>query len=699
MALINRAIANLFNGISQQPASLRLPTQAEIQENGYSSVVEGLRKRPPSKHLAKITSSTDANAYVHTINRDTSERYSVVVTNGDLKVFDLAGVEKTVNFPNGKTYLTSTSAWSDFSLLTVQDYTFVVNKTITTLMDTTLSTGTIIGIVNRYTDLPHQVVDSANAVVWYWNSVPLASAPVDGDIWKVMGEQSNNFTAYYVKFGASSWTEWTCPNITTTFNATTLPWKLIRNGDGTFTFDKITWSNRLVGDDVTAPVPSFIGSKISDIFFYRDRLGFISNEHVIFSRVGKFFSFFPKTVTVVRDDDPIDASITSTKVAALKYAVSFNTSLLLFSEQSQFTLSARDTLTPKSVNINPTTEYALSGICKPVGAGQNIYFSINRGSFSSIKEYYVQPMTYTFDATDVTAHCPKYVPSGVFKIASTTVEDCLFALSRDERNALYVYKYYWGDASTKLQSSWSKWIFGADDVILNVDVIDTTAYLTIQRADGIYLESIDLQVSSSDSIGVLVHLDRRVTLTGTYSSTTGLTTWVLPYSDTSPDFQVVLGSGFGAASGTMQVPSRPSATTVTLAGNFTNSTVYVGKKYTLRYRFSKQFYKDKEKVAIAHGQLMMKNMQVFFTNTGYFRAEVTPLYRDTYTYIYSGKTVGSQEWTVGNVAIGGGIFTIPLMTDSDSLTLDLINDSYLPSYFQSAEWEADLSTRSTRGST
>ena len=696
MALINKAIASLYNGISQQPASLRLPTQAEIQENGYSSVVEGLRKRPPTKHLARVTTSVDANAFVHTINRDTTERYTIVVTNGDLKVFDMAGNAKTVLFPSGKAYLTSASAWADFSLLTVQDYTFVVNKTVTTLMSSTLSTGSIHGIVNRYSDLPHQVVDSNAAVVWYWNQVPLATAPVDGDIWKVMGEQSNNFTAYYVKFGASSWTECPCPSITTSFEATTMPWKLIRNSDGTFTFDKISWANRLVGDDVTAPVPSFIGNKLADIFFYRDRLGFVSNEHVIFSRTGKFFTFFPKTVTVLRDDDPIDASITSTKVASLKYALSFNTSLLLFSEQSQFTLSARDVLTPKSVNINPTTEYALSGTCKPVGAGQDVYFAINRGSYSSLKEYYVQPMTYTFDATDVTAHCPKYVPAGLFKIASTTVEDCLFALSRNERNAVYVYKYYWGDANTKLQSSWSKWIFDSTDTILNIDVIDTVVYLTIQRADGIYLESLDLQVASIDSLGVLIHLDRKVTLIGDYSSITGLTTWTLPYSDTSTNFQIVLNEGFGTAGGSMLVPIRPSATTLSVSGNYSSATVTVGKQYTLLYRFSKQYYKDKEKVAISHAQLMMKNMQIFFTNSGYFRAEVTPLYRDTYTYIYSGKTIGSSDWSVGAIAIGGGVFEIPLLTDSDSLTLDLINDSYLPSYFQSAEWEADLSTRSTR---
>ena len=54
MTLISGSIPNLLNGVSQQPMILRLPTQGAIQVNGYSSVVEGLQKRPPCKHIAKL---------------------------------------------------------------------------------------------------------------------------------------------------------------------------------------------------------------------------------------------------------------------------------------------------------------------------------------------------------------------------------------------------------------------------------------------------------------------------------------------------------------------------------------------------------------------------------------------------------------------------------------------------------------------
>ena len=47
MGQISSAIPNLVQGVSQQSPSLRLSSQAEVQENAFSSLVEGLHKRPP----------------------------------------------------------------------------------------------------------------------------------------------------------------------------------------------------------------------------------------------------------------------------------------------------------------------------------------------------------------------------------------------------------------------------------------------------------------------------------------------------------------------------------------------------------------------------------------------------------------------------------------------------------------------------
>lgn len=107
--LINKQIPALYNGVSQQPPTVRLPSQAEAMVNFYPTVVDGLRRRPPTEHLAKLSSSDLSGAYIHTINRDTTERYIVVLTDGDLKVYDLDGVEKTVAFPGRQPWVASTA--------------------------------------------------------------------------------------------------------------------------------------------------------------------------------------------------------------------------------------------------------------------------------------------------------------------------------------------------------------------------------------------------------------------------------------------------------------------------------------------------------------------------------------------------------------------------------------------------------------
>ncbi|KKL12101.1 hypothetical protein LCGC14_2539130, partial [marine sediment metagenome] len=105
MSLKSNSIDALYNGISQQPANMRLPSQCELQINGYGSVADGLSKRPPTEHLATLSDTAFGSAFIHIINRDATERYAVVITDEVVTVYDLSdGSEQTV-------VLDSTIAW------------------------------------------------------------------------------------------------------------------------------------------------------------------------------------------------------------------------------------------------------------------------------------------------------------------------------------------------------------------------------------------------------------------------------------------------------------------------------------------------------------------------------------------------------------------------------------------------------------
>ena len=844
MALINRSIPNLYQGVSQQAASMRLPTQCEEQVNAYSSIVEGLKKRPPTKHLAKISSDSHVDSYVHVINRDSSERYILVISNGELEVYDFAGNKKTVTFPKGKGYLTNTMPREGFSAVTVADYTFIVNKSVKTAMNTTkysydaqvdvavtsvvkipsqtVSSITLASYVDTVvvtTDQPHGLnvgnlvtvsgtgidevngdhtitevtthtfsytsstnggeegltltgsylaqvaeatfpaahnlalnkrfriyganeaeynlettvvsVPSTTKVIYNLTKTGTSTAatgtlkmstavtkgskqrltdlpgkdsdkpapddpPTIGDLWEIIGTDTNLFDQYFVKWDGEVWRETVKPGVLVAFDQATMPHHLKRNSDGTFTFEPADWNERLVGDNDSNKEPSFIGRTISEIFFHRNRLGFCSDENVIFSRAGDFYNFWVETITAVLDSDPIDVAVNHNKVSIIRYAVPFNTSLMLFSDQIQFQLSARDLLTPKTVNINATTEFEMNPKCKPVGSGQDLYFAVNKGAYTALREYYVQPLTYTNDASEITSHVPKYIPSGVYKIIASNSEDLLFTLNTSVRNQIHVYKYYWGAENEKVQSAWSTWTLGEEDIILNADAINNNLYLILQRTDGIYLEVLNFQAGLlEDDLPVLVHLDRKTKITGTYDSQTGNTTWTLPYPYNN--VEGVLGGSYGTNAGIALklTSSTTDLTKVSARGNYTTAPVYFGVPYTMRYKLSEIYFKDNnDKSAITHYQLQLKNIDVLFSKTGYLRIEVTPKMRQTYKYIFSGRSVGISN--LGEISVQEGKLRAPVYSTTKDLSIEFINDTYLPCALQSAEWEAVLSTLSRR---
>lgn len=141
--LISGSIPNLINGVSQQPPSLRLPTQAERQLNGLSSVVDGLSKRPNTEFIKKLGNNGSMdNAFIHTMQRDANEFYILVIHGSIPRVFDANGVEKTVNYSSATaSYLSSITNYAeDVTATTVNDYTFILNKNKVVEEDTPVST-------------------------------------------------------------------------------------------------------------------------------------------------------------------------------------------------------------------------------------------------------------------------------------------------------------------------------------------------------------------------------------------------------------------------------------------------------------------------------------------------------------------------------------------------------------------------------
>ena len=143
MANITQTIPNLTQGISQQPDEYKIPGQVKDMVNTLPDVSQGLLKRPAGKFVGSLSdgslnSSTDGKWFHY--YRDENEQYiGQVHKDGTVRMWNcLTGAEKAVtNAIGNNTYLTHTND-EDIQTLTLNDFTYITNRSVTTEMDTTV---------------------------------------------------------------------------------------------------------------------------------------------------------------------------------------------------------------------------------------------------------------------------------------------------------------------------------------------------------------------------------------------------------------------------------------------------------------------------------------------------------------------------------------------------------------------------------
>ena len=64
---------------------------------------------------------------------------------------------------------------------------------------------------------------------------------------------------------------------------------------------------------------TFTGGKIQEMFFHRNRLGFVSDEQIVMSQPGSYFNLFTVSAISFSDDNPIDISVSDVKPAFIKH--------------------------------------------------------------------------------------------------------------------------------------------------------------------------------------------------------------------------------------------------------------------------------------------------------------------------------------------------------------------------------------------
>ena len=529
---------------------------------------------------------------------------------------------------------------------------------------------------------------------------------------KVRGSVDDNEDDYYVKFetndgsvfGNGGYIEDVGFDEFIQLDGDTLPFKLVNTAPNTFSFGACTWTTKQVGDNDTNPFPSFFNldadsnpdRSISNIFFYKNRLGFLSEGSVILSESGEYFNFFRTTVRSLLDSDPIDVNVASTKVTKLKSAVGFQENLILFGERGQFVLRGGELLTPKTVSITPITNFETDTSTTPLELGSYIYFPFTRGSFSGMREFTVNANVDTYDSVEITSHVPQYIPANIIDVAGSTSENAICVLSSTDTNSIYIYKYYW-EGNQKVLASWSKFTFAF--TILGFEFIESDLFIVATKNGATQLLKMPMEEKLIDTgASFNTYLDMRVE--GVVNSS-GVVVFDsvanLPYTPENTDTVQVYTRESGSTKAGALLPCTVNDNVVTVDSSHDTTPVWVGIKYTMSYTFSEQLFRqraNKRTSPSGYQRHFLKGGTLFFDDTSSFKVEVTPKARQTYTNVFSSHIVGST--VVGTLPIESGSFSFPIMSSAKDTEIKLINETGLPSNFQSAEFESFIHSRSRR---
>ena len=529
-----------------------------------------------------------------------------------------------------------------------------------------------------------------------------AQAP-DGYIVEITGESARTGDNYWVKFSTSAkgWAETVSPFIVDGMDPATLPHALVRAPDGAFDWITLPWDKRNAGDNETNPLPSFRNETINDVFFFRNRLGFLSGENVILSRPGKFFNFFPASVAVLSDDDPIDVSISHNRVSILKYAVPFAEQLLLWSDQAQFVLKATGILSAKTAELSLTTQFDVSDGARPFGIGRGVYFAAPRASYTSLKRYFaVQDVSDVKSAEDVSAHVPSYIKNTVHSIHGSGTENFVTMLSDGDPSKLFIYKFLYMDERL-VQQSFSHWYFGTSTIVRAACCVGSYAYLVIERPEGLCLERMEFTENTTDipvePYRTYMDMKKVVTL-GAYDPDLGETLVnVFDIYGGVPAFDAKFYAV--AANGKIQTFEGPWTVDSKLhfTGNRAGEDVAFGKAYEFEYEFSKLLIKNQSDDGTVStedtGRLQLRRAWVNYQQSGPFDVFVNNG-STTYEYRMAGARIGPQS-IIGVLNLGSGQFPFPVPGNALYQRVTVKSDFPTPLGIIGAGWEGNYIRRTS----
>lgn len=273
---------------------------------------------------------------------------------------------------------------------------------------------------------------------------------------------TDELSSYYLKYSDDydAWIEVAMPFIDTV-DRRTMPVSILKRStnDLQITHTKIVYP--LAGDTKSNPHPSFLNKKLKDLIVFNGRLGYASEDTLVFSVINDFFNLYRTTTSSFLISDVVDLTLDSSKLGyrAIDNVFIMDNNLIINTGISQSVLAIPTNLDISKAIFAQVSAFDL-GNAVPLAVRRSMYFPIFRGNFSTVKSFTPDAETgIGYTDNSVTKHCEKYIRGNVIQTIFTN--DVYIVRTDYDPKTLYIQHTYVTEGQV-FQNAWHKWTFKYD---------------------------------------------------------------------------------------------------------------------------------------------------------------------------------------------------------------------------------------------
>ena len=531
-----------------------------------------------------------------------------------------------------------------------------------------------------------------------------------GYVVKISNSRMSDEDDYYVRFegendkdGSGSWVECAKPGIVLGFDAATMPIIIQRTATTTFTVSQFTYQDRTVGDDQTNPLPSFVGSRINKVLFFRNRLAFLSGENVVLCRPGTVGlpDFFIETALTVSAADPIDISASSTFPSEIFDGIELNTGLVVFSTNQQFLLSSDDTvLNPDTAKLRSISTFNYNKDIPPISLGTTVGYIDNSNKFSRFNEMANVAREGEPNIVEVSKVVPTLLPKDI-DLLTNSRENSMVLYGKTGTNVVFGYRYF-QVTEKRTQAAWFKWTF-KNNLIYHFIIDDEYFFLDSDY----YLQSVKLVQDDTDPSITLdgtdfqLNIDNHTTVSGgSFNATTNLTTfsgvsWLSSVTNPFTNLVVVDTDANATRVGRYGKPTTTGSTSFTLPGDWSGVTLKIGYIYEYSVKFPRIYptrQQGEQVRADVNSSLVVHRVKFHFGRIGLYETTLERVGKSDYTEVYESAIL--DEYDVSDAPyLDEYIKTVPVYERNMNVDITLKSSHPAPATLRAMSWEGDYSPR------